>query len=44
MTTKRSLNAALRSKRNSAHKDRKRAIKRDRVTNATLWRMLNTGV
>ena len=41
---KRSLNAALRSKRNAAHKDRKRAIKRDRINNAAIWRIINVGV
>jgi hypothetical protein len=44
ITTKRNMNAALRSKRNAAHKDRKRAVKRDRVNNAAIWRIINTGV
>lgn len=41
---KRTINALLRTKRNAAHKDRKRASKDVRNSNAALWRILNTGV
>lgn len=30
--------------RNRVHKDRKHAIKRERVNNAAIWRIINTGV